>query len=430
MRSASALSRRPGTAGGWHRPRATRDRAAVRCGDVDPELDDDRWLTALVMGGTVFVALTDEAIPQGPLISKIAGVLLLAFALPRLLRGTLPLPPLRGVLLPLAGFATFSLLSLVWSVDPDATALRARHLVMEALLLGALAASWSPRGRDAVALAGALVAGVLAVGFGLEALSPEGARLRPFGLHPNLAARDALLAGLLGTLLSPRLPPWGAPLIAAVAGISVGASFSSGALLASVAVAMVLLADRRWRPTIGGLLLGVVLGSGVLLASAERAPRLRTPATALRGNAVEEVGSGRLVLWGHALRVTAAHPVLGAGAGTFPEAMEPIRIAHQRAGGEHSKPRRRAHNSFLETLAETGLLGLLLFAAPFGWLARTAWRRRNAVAGAFVAYAATASMTDSVLQQKSLWLALGIGALMTGERDRPTTAPPSPPPST
>ena len=44
--------------------------------------------------------------------------------------------------------------------------------------------------------------------------------------------------------------------------------------------------------------------------------------------------------------------------------------------------------------------------------------------------AATAAMTDSVLQQKSLWLALGVGALMTGERALPTTAPPSPPPST
>ena len=430
MRSAKALSCRPGTAGGWHRRRATRDRTTVRCGDVDPNLEDDRWLTALVMGGTVFVALADEAIPQGPLVGKVAGVLLLVLALPRLLRLNLPVPTLRGVLLPLAGFAAFSLFSLVWSVDPDATALRSQHLVMEALLLGALAASWSPRGRETVALAGVLVAGVLAVGFGLEALSLEGARLRPFGLHPNLAARDALLAGLLGTLLSPRLPSWGAALVAGVAGFSVGASFSSGALLASVAVAVVLLAERRWRPTIGGLLLGVVLGFGVLLANADRAPQLRTPATALQGNAIEEIGSGRFVLWGHALRVTAAHSVLGAGAGAFPEAMEPIRIAHQRSGGEHSKPRRRAHNSFLEALAETGPLGLLLFAAPFAWLARTAWRRRNVVAGAFVAYAATAAMTDSVLQQKSLWLALGVGALMTGARARPTTALPSPPPNT
>ena len=75
---------------------------------MDPNLDDDRWLTALVMGGTVFIALADEAIPQGPLIGKVAGVLLLVLALPRLLRLNLPVPTLRGVLLPLAGFATFS----------------------------------------------------------------------------------------------------------------------------------------------------------------------------------------------------------------------------------------------------------------------------------------------------------------------------------
>ncbi|MCO4769460.1 MAG: O-antigen ligase family protein [Deltaproteobacteria bacterium] len=388
----------------------------------------------LLLGATALLILADDAVPWGVLVGKGVGGALLLASLPRLV--TTHRSATRWLVLPVAGFAAWSLLSLAWTVDPTATTLRGQHLVMETLLLGAIAATWTTRGSRAVGLGGALATGLIAAGFLLELWAPDGARLRPFGLHPNLAARDALLGALLGTLLLPRQPVWGATLVGLVGGFAVGCSWSSGAILASVAVCAVLLSRRRWLPAVGGLVLGMAVGAAALTWTAEQAPptptearKLRSPATALKGSAIEEIGSGRLVLWGHALRVARQSPLLGAGAGAFPAAMEPIRAAHQAAGGEHSKPRRRAHNTFLEVLAESGPLGLLLFVMPVAWAGRRAWGRRDEVTAALVTFVVVSALTDSLLQQKSLWLAVCVAVLSALAPLPRASEPPSPRPN-
>lgn len=375
-------------------------------------------LVPALFAALALLTLADEAFPLGTLAGKLVGGGLLAVAVPSLLRAQ-PLDDAgRWLLLPVAGFAILATTSLLWTADGGATLLRSRHLGMEALLLLALTVLWTPRRAQAVGLGGALAAGVLALGFLLELTAPEGARLRAFGVHPNLQARDVALGALMAVLLVPRLPRWCAVLVTGVGGFALGASFSSGAMLATVCACLVLLPYRRWRPAVAGLLFGTLIGAAALTASADHAPKLRSPATALGGSAVEEIGSGRFVLWGHALRVSAAHPFVGAGAGAFPAAMEPIRVEHQRRGGEHSKPRRRAHNSFLEALAELGPLGLLLFCLPLGWTAVRALATRNEVAGALVVFISVSALTDSLLQQRSLWLGIAVAALSVGRPGR------------
>jgi len=386
-----------------------------------------RAAAALLLGLLGALTLAGSAVPYGPTATKGVGALLLVVAAPELFSGRVANKPLALLGLGVGAFAILNVASLAWTVDAAATSVRARHVVMEALCVAAVAAVWRARSSEALGLGGALAAGVLAMGFLWELMAPEGARLRPFGVHPNLAARDAVLGALLGTLLIPRMPTWGAMLIGGVGGLALGVSFSSGAMLAAIAACAVLVLDPRWRPVAASLLAGTLLGGALLTVSAP--PKLRTPATAVRGSAVEEIGSGRLVLWGHALRVAAAHPVLGAGAGAFPAAMEPIRVEHQLAGGEHTKPRRRAHSSFLEVLAETGPLGLLLFVLPLGWAGRRAWVHRDAVSGALVAFVAVSASTDSLLQQRSLWLGIAVAVLSAGAA-RPASGSRSPRPTT
>jgi len=369
----------------------------------------------VLLGLAAFVVCADRVLPGGVLAGK--GVLAALIGVAVLLAGMERVranKDARWLVGPALGLALWAGASLLWTVDAAATVARAKHLSLEVLWLGALAILWSRDRRAALGVGGFVACAALLLGFGIELQTGEGARLRPYGIHPNLAARDAVLGALL-VLLIPRGHGGRGVGAAAMGGLAAGLSFSSGAVLAMLGAVGVLGLRRRWRGVVASFVVTACLGGAVLTLSAQDAPKRRTPATAVQGSAIEEIGSGRLVLWGHALRVTQEHGALGAGAGAFPAAMEPIRAAHQAAGGEHSKPRRRAHNSFLELLAELGPVGLALFVTPLAWAARQAWRRRDELAGAFVAFTALSAMTDSLLQQKSLWLALAVCVLLGAE---------------
>ena len=386
-------------------------------------------LAPVLFAALAVLTLADEAFPEGALAGKAVGAGLLALAASTLPRRTRLSEPGRWLLFPVIALALWASASGLWTVDLYATLLRSRHLGMEALLLVALTWLWTPRRAQAMGLGSALATGILTLGFLLELAAPEGARLRPFGVHPNLQARDIALGSLMAVLLMPRLPGWCAVLLTSVGGFGLGASFSSGAMLAVVCACLPLLPLRRWRPATAGLLVGTLVGAAALTVCADHVPQLRSPATALEGNAIEEIGSGRLVLWGHALRVSAAHPFVGSGAGTFPTAMEPIRVEHQRRGGEHSKPNRRAHNSFLEMLAELGPLGLLLFCLPMFWVGLRALMTRNEVAAALVVFVGVSALTDSLIQQRSLWLGLAVAALSLVRSGQQGSSQPSLPPT-
>jgi hypothetical protein len=90
--------------------------------------------------------------------------------------------------------------------------------------------------------------------------------------------------------------------------------------------------------------------------------------------------NGRLDLWRVALRDAAAHPLLGSGAGTFGLYW----LGHRNSGPAALD----AHNLYLETLAETGPIGLAVVAIFLGLplLAALRARRRRFVAAAAAGY--------------------------------------------
>ena len=79
----------------------------------------------------------------------------------------------------------------------------------------------------------------------------------------------------------------------------------------------------------------------------------RRLATAKQEIATKSIG-GRTDIWAVAWRVFPERPVLGSGAGTFPDAVEPV---YQRAG---------AHSTWLALLVEQGVVGVSLFLVVIG----------------------------------------------------------------
>jgi O-Antigen ligase len=100
-------------------------------------------------------------------------------------------------------------------------------------------------------------------------------------------------------------------------------------------------------------------------------------------------GSGRADLYRAAWHDAAAHPIIGSGAGSY----EAYWLAHRTV----SMKVRNAHSLYLETLAETGIIGLaiLLLALGAPLVAAVRARKRRGVAaatGAYVAYLAGAAV--------------------------------------
>ena len=131
------------------------------------------------------------------------------------------------------------------------------------------------------------------------------------------------------------------------------------------------------------LLLAVlgVLGSGVLVASvAPLRERMVRTTMAWQGGetGVDQALSGRARIWEAAVCMIEAHPVNGVGARGFRDAY-PACTAGQGAAVWGAEPALHAHQIVLEILAETGVLGLLLWLAAVAQAWR-AWRFAPAAA--------------------------------------------------
>lgn len=152
--------------------------------------------------------------------------------------------------------------------------------------------------------------------------------------------------------------------------LSVVFTFSRGGFVALVVVLLLMLARELFSPRrllIGGLLLVVVWQ----FLPANYTGRLATTLDLLPGgdgDARSEVSfRGRtsevLVAW----QIFVDHPLLGAGLNNYKTFYQAYA---QPLGWDNRREERSAHNLFLETAAETGLLGL----AAFGALLVAAWR--------------------------------------------------------
>lgn len=199
-------------------------------------------------------------------------------------------------------------------------------------------------------------------------------------------------------------------------------TYSRGGLLALLlALAVVAGRSLRWGALVVALLLSVPAGLFAPKALTERmATAAETAPTALEGSRVQDSAiNGRASEALVALELFREHPIIGVGSGNYPVHY----LDHARGLGlDRRSEARSAHSLVLETLAETGILGLTTLVVLVGLALlgirslrvaaagrdRTLWWVAVAVEGALVAHLGTALLLHSSYP-RGLWLLLGLG---------------------
>jgi putative inorganic carbon (hco3(-)) transporter len=221
---------------------------------------------------------------------------------------------------------------------------------------------------------------------GFAGVIPEGDTMRSAGpLNPNpfgqVLATAAVLAFYLARIQS-RLPARalaGALAVACVVAVTYTQSRAALIALLLAAVAVGALHGVRLR-VLAVAVCGVIgLGSLVLPQTLQQRVGALSDAASSGGASLEDsslVGRKSENLAG--LHMWADHPLLGVGPDNFEVHYQTYSAA---IGIDQRAQRRGAHNLYLESLAETGVLGTMVFLGVL-WLALTgAWRARSRLEG-------------------------------------------------
>jgi O-antigen ligase len=278
---------------------------------------------------------------------------------------------------------------------------------------------------------GFLNSGLNVVDDGIERATATDGRLQGGAGDPNFLAAGLIPAtvaagALMGTV---RGHGWRLLLAAAIAIMAVGlvATQSRGALVAAgVAVVAGLVAFKRQRAYFVAIVT-IVVSCGVLWFMAY-------PTAWTRVTSFDDGGAGREDLWRVADRMAQDHPVIGVGLYNFrarsadyvrePGSLESVRLIAERP--------HVAHNTYLELLAETGLVGFILYMSVIGAclaaLRRAArhfdvLRERSlALMARAVLVAAIAMLAAGVFisyaSDTRLWVLLALGPAMLGVSTR------------
>jgi O-antigen ligase len=358
--------------------------------------------------------------------------------------GTLPAqrragwPALRGhgrtvisLILTLIWFA----ISLAWAPDPS----RGTELILQytiAIFVAIIVITTIQEPRHARWVFIAFVVGAtlsVVAGFLVSGLDPgsldadEEGRLSGGGGDPNVLAAGLVPAIVLaGAVFSRYRHPIGRIGIAfAVAIMMAGlvATQSRGGILSAIiaAVAALVVLRHHRAQVLAGLAI-VATVAGLWFAA--------FPSAWQRVTEYQGGGTGRTDLWRIALRVNAAHPINGIGLGNFEAEAKlfvrrPGQLTYVRLIVD--KPH-VAHNTYLQILAETGVIGLLLWAsavlALMGATRRAgkelerarmpdlAMMARALLVAQIAMLAAMFFISDGF--DKRLWVLLGLGAVLLG----------------
>jgi len=248
-------------------------------------------------------------------------------------------------------------------------------------------------------------------------------RVASFFPHPNQLAGFLVLFVPLGfglfSVLEQRLAKAASLLLVALAVLGVLATYSRGGLIALAGLALIYARHRRaWPVVAAALALVVWLAPSVWETRLAGTSSLDSPEIATR-----------LDLWGAAGEIFQEYPALGVGLNNFPGAY----IALEQSGrsflpGTSFGVPETAHNLYLNTLAEQGLLGaaaLLLLILSAGRmilaLRRSADRRTRAMGEALLGVGVVLLVHNlfdvTFLDSKTstvVWALLGIGAALHG----------------
>jgi O-antigen ligase len=398
----------------------------------------------LAAGVAVFAAVTFFVLIPGlgasfVSVVKLAGAALLLSLGRKIGRRTLlhahPILAALAVALIMWAFA-----STLWA--PDLVRARSRaltlllSLVLVFVVFGAIRnprhARWLVHGY----IAGAVLSAV--VGLVAPAPDPDAASRLSGGIgDPNELAL-VLVPGLALAFFALRgarstLERWWLAASATAMAFALLETGSRGGLIAlGVAFTVALILGGRERTRVLTALLGFAALAVVYFAFAAP-PELRSHVADFTTGG----GSGRTDLWAIARQVAADHPVLGVGIGNF-EAVEAEYASRTDLPSIElviDEPH-VVHNTYLELLAELGVVGFTCFIALVGGAVVLGWRavRSFARAGATdlellargvlvgLGGMLAASFFLSAEYEKQLWLLLGFAVALAGiaERARPT----------
>lgn len=208
-----------------------------------------------------------------------------------------------------------------------------------------------------------------------------------YGNPNDLAGIALLVLSVAVALLAFRLPHWWRLALLGASGF-IGfvmlVTQSRGALigLAIFGVGLLVRSSARQRKRVA---LGIVAAVAVLSIYApagvwDRLSGLKNIGSTEQLSAVDREGSAeqRFEIWKVATTIAAEHPILGVGLGAYgpAHAQTAMRPDFKRT----ARGPRDAHSTYLSVLAETGLVGLVIFLAIIGatWRHATRIRRRAA----------------------------------------------------
>lgn len=317
------------------------------------------------------------------------------------------------VLLAAALFVGWAALTYFWSVDRLATAARVGTL---AQLLAMVWLIWeqcrSPKRQ--LQLLGAYVCGAAAAS--LNAFWRYGHGVQTYyrryaaaGFDPNDFGLVLALSVPMGLYLFSQARGLRRWLWLAAVAVNLAAmvlTASRAGLIATGAGLMFVVWTWRRADTpqrIGGAILVAALALSLIRFAPE--PQRERLATVTR-EATTGTFHGRTRIWRSGLKTLKQHPILGAGAGAYPEAVSPWL-------GRSTVPGFRyvAHNTFLSVLVECGAAGFVLYAVLLGGIALFIWTMpavERALWGCVMAAWAAGAFTLTWEHYKPTWLILAL----------------------
>lgn len=277
----------------------------------------------------------------------------------------------RPVLALLAGVLLWFVLSAVWSSDAAAAVSEWLKVLLSATVfaLVLLAVRTTAQARAMVMAfvgAGVFSAVIGLVGFSTAPANPDAAselaaegRITAWAGDPNVLAASLVATAVLALTLAARARGPGRLLLsvgALLSVVGVAATQSRGGLVsAAVALAATMILFRRHAARTVPLALALVIAMSAYLAV--------VPGAANRLTVSGDAGSGRSELWTVAWRGFKDHPVNGIGLNQFRlessrYVLEPGTLRYVKLISERPLV---VHNTYLQYLVETGVIGSLLF---------------------------------------------------------------------